>query len=155
MHTLLNTIESCNLTDIYRYFHPQTKRYTWRRKKPFQQARLDYIITSSNFVDLVGKCNIKPGYRTDHSIAELDIQLCKFARGKGLWKFNCALLKDQEYMVNSLINQIKAEICALVYKFDNLPNITNQDLCLRVSYSQFLEILLLQIRGETAKVEFV
>ena len=101
----------------------------------------------------MGNCNIKPGYRTDHSIVELDIQLCKFARGKGIWKFNCALLKDQEYieMVNSLINQIKAENCALVYKFDNLPNISDQDLCLRVSHSQFLEILLLQIRGETVK----
>ena len=79
--------------------------------------------------------------------------LCKFARGKGIWKFNCALLKDQEYieMVNSLINQIKAENCALVYNFDNLPNISDQDLCVRVSHSQFLEILLLQIRGETVK----
>ena len=57
---LLNTIESCYLTDIYRYFHPQTKRYTWRMKKPFQQARLDYIRTSNDFVDFVGKCNIKP-----------------------------------------------------------------------------------------------
>ena len=151
--TLLNTIESCNLTDIYRYFHPLTKRYTWHRKKPFQQARLDYIITSNNFVDLVEKCNIKPGYRTDHSIVELDIQLCKFAREKGIWNFNCALLKDQEYfeMVNSLINQIKAENCALVYNFDNLPNISDQDLCVRVPHSQFLEILLLQIRGETVK----
>ena len=25
--TLLNTIESCNLTDINRYFPPQTERY--------------------------------------------------------------------------------------------------------------------------------
>ena len=101
----------------------------------------------------MGNCNIKPGYRTDHSIVELDIQLCKFARGKVIWKFNCALLKDQEYieMVNSLINQIKAENSALVYNFDSLPNISDQDLCLRVSHSQFLEILLLQIRGETVK----
>ena len=78
-----STIECCNLTDIYRYFHPKTKRYTWRRKKPFQQARLDYIITSNAFVDVIEKCNIKPGYRTDHSIVEINIELCKFIRGKG------------------------------------------------------------------------
>ena len=94
-----------------------------------------------------------PGYHTDHSIVELNIQLCKFVRGKGLWKFNCALLKDQEYiqMVNSLINEIKIENCAHVYNFDNISKISDEDLSLRVSHRQFLEILLVQIRGETVK----
>ena len=54
-------------------------------------------------------------------------------------------------MVNSLINEIKAENCALVYNLNNLSKLSDEDLTLRVSHSQFLEILLLQIRGEIVK----
>ena len=32
----LNILNSCNLTDVYRQLHPETRRYTWHRKKPFQ-----------------------------------------------------------------------------------------------------------------------
>ena len=31
---VLKMIEDCSLTDVYRYFHPDKSRYTWRRKPP-------------------------------------------------------------------------------------------------------------------------
>ena len=90
--TLLKIIQSHNLVDAYRFYHENAKRYTWRRKNPVQQARLDYFIISNQFLDFVNTCNIHPGYRTDHSIVELKINLCNFTKGKGVWKFNCSLL---------------------------------------------------------------
>ena len=38
-----------NLTDAFRYLHKDKIRYTWWRKNPIRQARLDYWITSSVF----------------------------------------------------------------------------------------------------------
>ena len=48
--------------------------------------------------DLVNTCNIKPGYRSDHSIIQLEIEFSKFQIGKGLWKFNTSLLSNQDYL---------------------------------------------------------
>ena len=66
-------IEDCSLTDVYRYFHPDKSRYTWRRKHPLQQARLDCFLASNTMLDLIHKCNTLPGYRTDHSLLKMEI----------------------------------------------------------------------------------
>ena len=72
-------------------------------------SRLDYFLTSNTLLYLVTKCQIKAGYRSDHSISELVINICKFQRGRGLWKFNCSLLKNKDYLIkiNSLIEREK------------------------------------------------
>ena len=72
-----------------------------------KQACLDYFIASSPLLDIISSCNINPGYRLDHSILELNITLCNFKRGKGVWKFNCSLLKDKEYFIqmNNVIDE--------------------------------------------------
>ena len=44
---LMQLMNTCNMTDAFRYLHKETKKYTWRRKRPMQQARLDYIIVSN------------------------------------------------------------------------------------------------------------
>ena len=36
----LDVIRLHNLVDSFRHFHPETRRYTWRRKNPIKQARL-------------------------------------------------------------------------------------------------------------------
>ena len=96
---LLKSIENENWVDIFRYFNPTTKRYTWRRKNPLKQARLDYFIASQSFLDNVNKCVIRPGYRSDHSFVELNLITSHFVKGRGVWKFNCSLLKNKEYLI--------------------------------------------------------
>ena len=102
---LLETINSHNLIDVFRYFHPDTQRY----KNPIKQARLDYFIVSSPFTDHISKCNIMASYRSDHSILEINIQISKFERSKGLWKLNCNLLKNAVYidLINKTIHKVK------------------------------------------------
>ena len=105
----LDIIKDHRLFDLYRHFCPDTRRYTWCRYKPLKQARLDYVIVSESLIDLVKSVNIKCGYRTDHSMLEVNILQSKFTRGKGVWKFNTNLLQDQAYL--ELINQcIKDEV---------------------------------------------
>ena len=60
--TTLDIINDYNLIDLYRYFNPQTRRYTWRRNNPIKQARLDYFLSSESLIDLVEYVRIRPGY---------------------------------------------------------------------------------------------
>ena len=117
----LQILETYNFTDEFRYIHPDTKRYTWRHKNPVKQARLDYFIESSSFTDILASCKINPGYRSDHSILEFNVKINTFQRGKGLWKFNCSLLKNENYieMINKAIKDIKIEYAVPVYTIYN------------------------------------
>ena len=137
--------------DAFRYF--DIKRYTWRRRNPVKQARLDYFIVSKNLMDLIQSCTIKPSYRSDHSAIELKLVLDKFEKGKGIWRFNCGLLKDTEYLktINHLIGEVKMEYALPVYNLQNLPNFDDTDVQFTVSDSNFLEMLLMWIKGETIK----
>ena len=103
--------------------------------------------------DHIDKCNIKPGYRSDHSFIELIITLCKFERGRGLWKLNCSLLKDKEYLINinNVIDREKLRYAVPIYNQDNITNLHDSCIEFTISDSDFLEILLLQIRGETVR----
>ena len=47
---VLNLMSDFSLTDVYRDLHPDTHRYTWRRKNPLKQARLDYYLASNTFL---------------------------------------------------------------------------------------------------------
>ena len=73
-------------------------RYTWRKRNPIKQARLDYFLVSSSMTDIINSSSIMPSYRSDHSIIEISINLCEFKHGKGYWKFNNSLLKNQNYL---------------------------------------------------------
>ena len=150
---LIESMNAIGLKDAFRFFNEDVRRYTWHKKNPVRHARLDYFIVSENLTDFIDKCNIKPGYRSDHSYVELIITLCKFERGRGLWKLNCSLLKDKEYLIciNNIIDREKLRYAALVYNPDNISNIHDSCIHFTISDSDFLEVLLLQIRGETIR----
>ena len=81
---VVDLISELDLVDVYRYLYPNQKRYTWRKKNPIKQARLDYFLATASMTDIIDKCNINPGYRSDHSILELQISINTFKQGKGL-----------------------------------------------------------------------
>ena len=91
---LLDIINIYSLNDIFCFLHPSLKRYTWQRKNPLQQARLDYFLISNAMQDIITACNINPSYRSDHS--SIQFKIMQFERGKGLWKFNCSFLKEKK-----------------------------------------------------------
>ena len=49
-----------DLCDIYRIRNPETKRFTWRRKTPFKQRRLDYFLISDCLQEAVQTIEIIP-----------------------------------------------------------------------------------------------
>ena len=150
---MLSIINKYNLCDMFRLNHQNEKHYTWRRKNPVKQARLDYFIVSRPFSDLVSNCSIRPSYRSDHSILELSITVCKFRQGKQVWKFNNSFLKDKEYLIkiNNIIDEEKLRYAVQVYNPNNIRSIKDSELQFSISDSQFFEVLLLKIRGKTIK----
>ena len=150
--SLIQTINSLCLKDPFRIFNNDLRCYTWHRKNPIRHARLDFFLINQNLIDFIDKCKIKPGYRSDHSNIEL-LTFYKFERGRGLWKFNCSLLKDKEYLIliNNLIGQEKLKYTVTVYNPENVMQISDFNINFTISDSEFLELLLMQIRGETIR----
>ena len=106
---VLELVNELNFIDVFRHLHPNQKRYSWRKKNPIKQARLDYFLATNPMTDIIEKCSINPSYRSDHSCIELQICLNSFKQGKGLWKFNNSLLENKSYLdlVNNIIKEEK------------------------------------------------
>ena len=151
---VLNMMEHLDLMDVYRHINPDEKRYTWRKKNSRKQARLDFFLITSHMIDIIHKANIRPGYRSDHSVTEIEIVLNRFKRGKGIWKFNNSLLKQKEYL-NLINNAIQDEIFKYaipVYNINFLNNPANYgNIDLVIDSDIFLEVLFLRLRGESIK----
>ena len=95
---VLKILRQMNLVDIYRQRHAGEKRYTWRVVNPeIKQARLDFFLISEELCAMTIDADILPGYRTDHSLICLTLNLVEQPKGRGLFKFNCSLLTDKKY----------------------------------------------------------
>ena len=70
-------------------------------------SKLDYWLISNSLTDNVCTVDILiPSIKTDHSTISLEFQDVEDRfRGPGIWKLNCSLLSDEEYVerINSLI----------------------------------------------------
>ena len=77
--------------------YPTSSQYTWRRRSPVIKCRLDYFLVSSQLVNVTKETDIKPGFRTDHSLITINILENNQNRGRGFWKLNTSLLLDNSY----------------------------------------------------------
>ena len=57
---VLQIISELDLVDMFRKLNPEKRRFTWRRKNPIKQARLDFFLISRLMIDLTGSCSIQP-----------------------------------------------------------------------------------------------
>ena len=116
---LLDFIDNYALTDIWRIRNQNKKQFTRREntKGGIVQSRLDYWLISSALQSQISNTNIKPAFKSDHSLLTLEIELHETPkRGKGTWKFNNQLLIDKQYVkqIRNTISMINKEV-----KFDN------------------------------------
>ena len=56
-----------DLVDIWRVRNPECKRFTWRKKSPIIQRRLDYWLLSDSYQEEVENVDIIPSINSDHS----------------------------------------------------------------------------------------
>ena len=91
-------METHCLTDIWRAHHPNKSQFTWHSNtKPPIFSRLDYFLISDNLSNCALSCQIKSGYKSDHSLVELNLDFIQQQRGKGYFKLNNSLLLETEY----------------------------------------------------------
>ena len=117
-------IEEFNLIDVWRMCNPLTKTYTWQKfiykngKKTFVGSRLDYFLISGGLVYNIKNTDIQYGYKTDHSMISMELQMSDFVRGPGIWKLNTSILTEKEYLQN-----IEQLIVATKKKFQHLTGV--------------------------------
>ena len=98
--------EELDLVDIWRVQNPITKGFTWSQKSPKIFCRLDYWLISNSLQDFVSSSCILPAIKTDHAAIVLDLTNKEnHNRGPGIWKMNCSMLEDENY-VNEIVLKI-------------------------------------------------
>jgi len=95
---VLEIKEHLRLIDPWRLQNPSLRRYTWRQPTPLKQSRLDFFLFLDELMTYFQSSQIIPGYRTDHSVISLTLDIATIKRGKGFWKFNNSHLKDFDFI---------------------------------------------------------
>ena len=99
---LLSMMSENDLCDIFRTRNPDSRRFTWRRKTPFLQRRLDYFLVSDSLQESIEMMDIIPSIASDHSAIILKLRpTYEGNRGSSYWKFSSSLTEDRQF-VNSL-----------------------------------------------------
>ena len=108
---LIQITENLDLCDIWRIRNPKRRRFTFRQHHStgFIQRRLDYFFISNSLQESTKTTDTLAAFSTDHS--PITFSLChlkEFQRGKGLWKFNKSLIKNENYreQIKTLIKHV-------------------------------------------------
>ena len=111
VRTFNDMMDSTNIFDAWRLFHPEEKEFSWSTKNPFIARRLDYIFVSENIFDMITECSLVSMPFSDHRGCFIHIKESEITRGRGYWKFNNSLLSDPKYVneINNLIEHYQGE----------------------------------------------
>ena len=148
---LLDYMETNDIIDPFRDSNPQLKRYTWRRRNPLKQARLDFFLTSESMSQYIKVSKIGASYRSDHSLVTLELNFTNISHGKSYWKHNNSLLTELEYLktMNKKILDVKKQYALPVYNIDEIDNIPNTEIQFNINDQLFLDVLLMELRGQS------
>ena len=95
---LLSIMQKLDVSDIFRVRYPNVKRYTFHRKNPRLQRRLDYFFTSNSLQEYIDDVKVLPSFMSDHSPVFISVNFqSKVVRGKYGWKFNNSLLQNKDF----------------------------------------------------------
>ena len=100
-------IDEYGLSDVWRVFNPNSKKYTRHQKSPRVLSRLDFILVSNNFLNNCGKSRILPGIQSDHSCGTVHFTDNHPIKGRGYWKLNTHYLYHDPNFVNLIREKIK------------------------------------------------
>ena len=132
-------LDEFSLEDSWRFKHPTSRQYTWRRANPIQQSRIDFIFTSGNILhnNLVHS-KIEAGILSDHSLVVTCVDISNDRRGPGIWRYNNRLLCDADH-----INNVRREIRAAKNHIDVYRDVNDKGI--------LVELMLSNIRVLTIK----
>ena len=106
---LMKIMQNLDVNDIFRVRYPLVKRFSFHRKNPKIQRRLDYLFPSNSLQEFISDVKIIPSFMSDHSPVLFSVNFFPVsARGRYGWKFNNTLLQDANFP-----NNLKAHIQSL------------------------------------------
>ena len=84
-----NIIDAYSLADIWQDMHPDLMQYAWHlhHKKPIL-CRLDYFLIAENLRNSIVSSRHNIGYKSNHSIVSLNIDLINLTRVPCYLKLN-------------------------------------------------------------------
>ena len=99
---IVDFTKTYDLCDIWMVRSTISKRSTFTQKHSsgFIQRRLDYIFILNTLQEFVTMTEILAPIPTDHSLVPFSLSKEETTiRGKGFWKFNSSLTKDQNHII--------------------------------------------------------
>ena len=95
---LMKIMQKLDVNDIFRVRYPLLKRFTFHRKNPVIQRRLDYLFPSNSLQKYIGDVKIISSFMSDHSPVFFSINFFQDSvRGRYGWKFNNSLLQVVDF----------------------------------------------------------
>ena len=82
-----NFVERMELVDTYHTFNPTSRRVTHFSGVGKTGKRLDYILASGYFLNMIKDVSILPCNGSDHNPVILELVVDRNPKGKGYWKF--------------------------------------------------------------------
>ena len=102
------------LEDVWRILNEGVKTFSWmkRVRNKLLASRIDFALISRSMVQRVEQILYLPGVRTDHSAVYLCVKTDVHSRGKGYWKMNVSLFRDQSFVeeINELLEDLKKQM---------------------------------------------
>ena len=98
-------MEELELIDIFRKQYPQKLSFSYESKALKVCSRIDFFLVAHSLSKCVVNIQTKVSNAPDHNAIKLSLELSEERRGPGLWKFNNALVDDEEY-----VNRIRWKI---------------------------------------------
>ena len=126
------------LVDVFRKQNSKAISFTWSNKDFSQASRLDRFYISSSLLQSIHGNKCFPCSLSDHNFVDLFIsQVNVSLHGSGVWKFNCSLLSDNDF-INTMTVLITSEK-EKIPLFDSLEgwwdNLKIQILCTCIDFS--------------------
>ena len=91
-----------DMLDVWRVLHQRGSSFTWHKPDGTDASRLDRFYAPITFTCL--RCDIVPCPLSDHDAVKAYFQLPgDLAIGKGLWKLNTDILKEEEFRRDFLL----------------------------------------------------
>ena len=92
-------MEAFCLKDLWRVRNGDVREYSWRKKGNIQKAsRIDLALVSGGLDQNVKEICYLIGIMSDHRAIYMVVDMMQFERGRGFWKFNNTLLKNEEFL---------------------------------------------------------
>ena len=110
-------MEELELIDIFRKQYPQKLSFSYESKALKVCSRIDFLLVALSLSKWVVNIHTKASNAPDHNAIKLSLELSEERRGPGLWKFNNALVDDEEY-----VNRIKANYPIIGEKYRDLDD---------------------------------